>query len=440
LSFGWHNKRLLFDRDEEKRQFVVSGDQGTGKSQFVTQILDYVERCGDVAVVLDAKLEFTPRFFNPRRGDRILSAKDDRCPFWHIGEEVTDYFDALTVTKAMYPPIEKHLEIFDSWASEIGAYLLTDGRPKGSPPLTCERFAKLLRDEEQVRTLLKGSGMENYIHSKAGPQTGATMGTLAKAGTSLSMMPRETEGRPKFTIRHWCATRNGWLFLPNPADFREALRPLLSLWADMLAQRLMSMGARPNLPRVWLVLDELDTLHRLPQLQAAITEMRSTGNPIVLSFQNFGQLVTRYGEASAHTIISQPLSKFLLRTSDGDSAKSLEKMIGDVELRRYRENRSGSLLGRGDRNSFSGPEDSQKPLIMASEIQALPDMEGYFVQCGQVVKIKLPYIERREKAPAWIDRPIPPEVRAEQQAATPEPVLAPPVYVRTAPADLSALL
>jgi hypothetical protein len=117
--------------------------------------------------------------------------------------------------------------------------------------------------------------MENYIHSKAGPQTGATMGTLAKAGTSLSMMPRENEGRPKFTIRNWCATRDGWLFLPNPADFREALRPLLSLWADMLAQRLLSMGARPNLPRVWLVLDELDTLHRLPQLQAAITEMRA---------------------------------------------------------------------------------------------------------------------------------------------------------------------
>jgi hypothetical protein len=121
LSFGWRNRRLLFDREEAKRQFIVSGDQGTGTSQLVMQILDYVERCGDVALVLDAKLEFTPRFFNARRGDRILSLKDDRCPFWHIGEGVTDYFDALTVTKAMYPPIEKHLEIFDSWASEIGA-------------------------------------------------------------------------------------------------------------------------------------------------------------------------------------------------------------------------------------------------------------------------------------------------------------------------------
>ena len=289
----------------------------------------------------------------------------------------------------------------------IGAYLLTDGRPKGTPPLTCDRFAKLLRNEEEVRTLLKGTGMENYIHSKAGPQTGATMGTLAKAGTSLSMMPGEKEGRPKFTIREWCRKRDGWLFLPNPADFREALRPLLSLWADMLAQRLMTMGPRKDLPRVWLIFDEIDTLHRLPQLETAVTEMRATGNPIVLSFQNFGQLVTRYGEPSAHTILSQALNKFVLRVSDGESAKSLEKMIGDVELRRYRENRSGSLFGRGDRNSFSGPEDSQKPLIMASEIQSLPDMQGYVLQCGRIVRVRLPYIERPDKARAWIERPIP---------------------------------
>ena len=80
MSFGWRNKRLLFDRKEEKRQFVVSGDQGTGKSQLVMQILDYVERCGDVAVVLDAKLEFASKYFNVRRGDPILSPKDNRCP------------------------------------------------------------------------------------------------------------------------------------------------------------------------------------------------------------------------------------------------------------------------------------------------------------------------------------------------------------------------
>src|SRR5436309_2475076 len=111
LSLGSH-KQLFFDREEEPRQFLINGDQGTGNSQLVMQILDHIERCGDVAVVLDAKQEFIGRYFSARRGDRILSPKDNRCPYWHIGEEVTDYFDALSVTSAMYPPVERHLEIF----------------------------------------------------------------------------------------------------------------------------------------------------------------------------------------------------------------------------------------------------------------------------------------------------------------------------------------
>jgi type IV secretory pathway TraG/TraD family ATPase VirD4 len=147
--------------------------------------------------------------------------------------------------------------------------------------------------------------------------------------------------------------------------------------------------------------------------------MRWTGNPIVLSFPNLGQLIDRYGESVAHTIFSQPLNKFILRTSDGDSAKKLERLIGDIEVRRFRENRSGSVFGFGDRNSFSGPEDSNKVPVMASQIQALPDLEGYFVQRGQIVKIKLPYIARPEKSPAWIERRIPPHVPSNPAAYTP---------------------
>jgi hypothetical protein len=46
---------------------------------------------------------------------------------------------------------------------------------------------------------------------------------------------------------------------------------------------------------VWFVLDELASLHRLPQLTTAIYEHRKAGNNVVLCFQGRSQLEAIYG-------------------------------------------------------------------------------------------------------------------------------------------------
>ena len=238
---------------------------------------------------------------------------------------------------------------------------------------------------------------------------------LRFAGEALATMPTQDGKRDYFTVKDWCANRKGWIFLPNPAVIREALRPLQSMWADMIMLGLMKEGNRADLPRVWLIYDEVDSLNTLPQLHTAITEMRSAGNPIVLGLQNMAQLEDRYGR-QAETIFSQPYTKIVFATSHGKSAETLSKLIGDCEYVRYREVRTGGLLGGQDRNSFSGPEEVRKPLLLPSEIQSLRDLEGYVMQRGRVVKFKLPYSKREETTRGWIERIIPPEERLLQPA------------------------
>jgi type IV secretory pathway TraG/TraD family ATPase VirD4 len=67
------------------------------------------------------------------------------------------------------------------------------------------------------------------------------------------------------------------------------LRPLHSLWIDILVLRLLS-APRPQQHPVWFVLDELASLQKLPQLHTAITENRKSRNPIILGFQGKAQL------------------------------------------------------------------------------------------------------------------------------------------------------
>jgi type IV secretory pathway TraG/TraD family ATPase VirD4 len=64
---------------------------------------------------------------------------------------------------------------------------------------------------------------------------------------------------------------------------RERVRPLVSLWLDLLVLRLMNDGHSGQKP-IWFVLDELASLQRLPQLASAIMENRKSNNPMVLGF------------------------------------------------------------------------------------------------------------------------------------------------------------
>jgi type IV secretory pathway TraG/TraD family ATPase VirD4 len=52
----------------------------------------------------------------------------------------------------------------------------------------------------------------------------------------------------------------------------------------MLVLRLLN-EPKPNQKRVWSVIDELASLHCLPQLHTAITEDRKSNNPVILGFQ-----------------------------------------------------------------------------------------------------------------------------------------------------------
>jgi type IV secretory pathway TraG/TraD family ATPase VirD4 len=156
--------------------------------------------------------------------------------------------------------------------------------------------------------------------------------------------------------------------------------------------------------------------------------------------QNTAQLEDRYGR-QADTIFSQAGTKMIFAVSESKTAKSLQDLFGEVEIRRYRESRTGSFFGKHDRNNFSGPEDIRKPLLLASEIQGLPDLMGYFCQRPSdqdpglhVVLVRLPYYAPIQRRPALLERVIPRVERPVWLAQDAEPpVLEPLVAPLLAP-------
>ncbi len=111
------------------------------------------------------------------------------------------------------------------------------------------------------------------IAKGAQQQRNGVLASLGLIADSLRMLPRKEKSASHWTATEWSEHRKGWIFLTSKPSEREALRPLHSLWIDLLVLRLLNEPKESQHP-VWFVLDELASLQRLPQLHTAITENR----------------------------------------------------------------------------------------------------------------------------------------------------------------------
>jgi type IV secretory pathway TraG/TraD family ATPase VirD4 len=401
-------KMVRVPRERESSHIMMMGDTGAGKSSLIRQILMQVEERGETAIVYDPALEYTPQFYEPGRGDVILNPLDVRMPYWSPCDEVQHEAEAEGLAAALFKDDPRTNPFFVMVPRQIFAHLLVE-QPKRTP----QELLAILRDERELAKRLKDTEHAAAIYPDAGPQRGGMIATLNSVTNALKLLPRQGEAKTSWTALEWAKQRQGWLFITSPPEFRERLRPLISMWLDMLVLRLMNQG-QPGVRPVWFILDELQSLHVLPQLHTAITESRKAKNPVVLGFQGRSQLEELYGR-KAEAMLSQPATKIFLRTDEANSAKWISQTIGEVEIEQLRESRMEGHFPANRRNSRNYQLDRHtEPLVMASEIQGLPDLHGYVKGGNLIVRLSFPYIDLPKRHEAFIERKAAAQLKEEQ--------------------------
>ena len=274
-------------REREAMHFLIVGDSGTGKSAAIRQVLSQIWERGETAIVYDPALEYVPQFYRESRGDVILNPLDARCPFWTPGDEVPHEAEALTVAASLFPDRGRENQFFVDAPRKIFAHLIN---LKPTP----EQLTYWMCHEEEIEKRVRGTELAAMIHATAPPQRSGVLGSLNMVADAFKLLPPERETERRWSAYAWARERRGWLFLTSKPTMRERLRPLMSLWLDLLVLRLMNEGGS-GARKTWFVLDELATLQRLPQLTTAITEGRKSNNPMVLGFQGKAQVEALYG-------------------------------------------------------------------------------------------------------------------------------------------------
>jgi len=392
LKVDQYDELLRIPQRAEAQHFEIIGDTGSGKTTIILQMLCQIQERGHSAVVYDPAREFIERFYDESRGDIVLNPLDRRCPYWGPSEELVRRAEARTVAASLFQPTsDRKGEFFVESPQKIFAHLLQD-----LP--TPQQLIEWMAHPEEIDRRVRGTELAALLDPTAAPQRAGVLASLSLVADSFRLLPRKEDAKFEWNAREWSEERRGWVFITSHPSEREALRPLHSLWIDMLVLRLLS-APKPKQHPVWFVLDELASLQRLPQLHTAITENRKSRNPIVLGFQGKAQLEVIYGHL-AEVMLSQPATKIFLKTTEPNAAEWVSRAIGKVEIERMKETH---LDGRRSGRNFTVDRQTE-PLVLDSEISGLEDLHAFLKYGNHVTRFSFPMLELPVLAESFIDR------------------------------------
>ena len=380
----------------EAKHVQVMGDTGVGKTTLLIQMLTQIEDRGETAIVYDPAGEYIQRFYREDRNDVILNPLDARSFYWSPSAELRNPAEARTIASSLYQPAEgKPGEFFTETPQKIFAHLM-----KYRP--SAQELVAWMSNPDEIDRRVEGTELEAFISKDAPDQRQGVLGSLGLIADSLRLLPSKEQAKNReWSATAWTEKREGWIFLTGTEAEQEALRPLHSLWIDLLILRLLTLP-KPGQKRAWFVLDELATLQRLPQFHSALTKGRKSDNPIIFGYQGKAQLEVIYGHL-AEVMLSQPATKFVLKTAEPKAAKWASELIGDIEIERVRE-----TVADGKRAGKSFTMDRQiEPLVMSSEIAGLEDLHSFLKLGNNVTRFSFPHMDRPLIAPSFVARDIP---------------------------------
>ena len=391
---------LKIPKNATKQHIVFIGTTGTGKTQGMMQLFDNL--LNTKKIITDVKGDYTSVYYN--NNDYIFCPLDKRTIKWNIFNDIETQFDVSLIANALIPENPRANDPYwDNAARNIlEAVLLFLSKHFEKPTnkdlwkyiSSFEKIVEIKENDEECRALL-----DYYINTQDQKHTREVLGTiLAKSSVKAIKLLASMEG--DFSFKKWIEDeniKNNIFMLSNP-EIIDLVMPIYRVGIELMASKLLAMEDDNN-REIYFWLDEFPRLNKLKKIIDVFTLARSKGGRVVYSFQEFGDLENIYGKELAKVIISNTNTLFLFRTVN---AEYFENLFGKQEVLEYSENRSMGGADMADRIQAS-KQKKLKPLVLASEIQRLENLEFYVKTIApDITKAKFVYISREKKNEPFI--------------------------------------
>ncbi|ENP8181823.1 type IV secretion system DNA-binding domain-containing protein [Shewanella xiamenensis] len=392
-----------------KKHTLISGTTGAGKSTALTHLLKAIRARGDRAVVYDKKGEFVEMFY--RDGvDHILNPADSRSHQWTPWEEMAGPFDADWIAETLLPSSNNNSgseKFFASAARAVVSAALQNLYLDGPKSLLSLLRATAWNDLELLKELVAGTPAATYFNEDNERTLESIRSTVVDGVRPLRLL-KEENTKGFFSIRDWIAegdeqgADDSWLFLPVRESEIEIQKPLISTWIQSVAKGLMACGVN-NDRTLWIVVDELPSLKKIPALSMLMAEGRGFGAAVVLGIQEINQLEEEFGKNTSKSILGLCSTQLHFRLNNADTAEWVSKVLGEAEREEVDEDLNYSADDIRDGVRVSSKRQNRK-IVLPSEIMDLPDLSCFAKIWGveSKARIDIPFLRLPKIADGFI--------------------------------------
>lgn len=379
----------------EVQHVQVVGTTGSGKTNLLSQVVYRIrERGPERALVYDFKGDYIQRFYDPAKGDVIFNPIDARAARWNVFNEIRSETDIEAVAYSLIPKAVGGTS--DPYWTDAARDVLIG------------IFHVLWRDNHRTNAALwdlvsaTPETLSRSLQSVPGGRAGAahvSPGAMKQALGVLGVLAQHVGAfrylapiDGPWSVREWVRSGQGWIFVVNAPEVKDLLRPILSLVIDLVAREILTLSDDTT-RRIFVLIDELWTLQRLPSLVDLLTLSRSKGGSCWLGTQDFGRVNDIYGKNIGETIFNNCSSLVCLRVNAPETANYLERAFGEREITQVEETFSMGVSDMRDGVSLARRDKIEK-VILGSEIMKLPDLTGYVrVNPYDPVKTQMEYVD-----------------------------------------------
>ena len=281
----------------ETQHTIVSGTTGSGKTVLISDLVQQIRKRGERCVIYDKMGSYTRAFFDPEK-DVLLNPLDARAPRWSPFFEARSPRDFDMMAAALIPQQKDTVDPF--WVT-AARQLFSNGVgvlwQKGETQNRVLVEHLLKTDLSDLAKVMEDTVAQSIVDPQ-NPKTALSVRAMLTANIG-AMEVLADSGEP-FSIREWISRDgdDGFLFLTSRGDQHASLRGLISTWLEIAVNSMLSL-AQDDGRRIWVILDELPTLHQVPSLQPGLAESRQFGGCFVLGVQVASAVRDLYGRNGA---------------------------------------------------------------------------------------------------------------------------------------------
>ena len=377
-------------KDSERQHILVTGTTGSGKTNFLHELLPQIRARGDRAVIIDVNGTFVSSYYD-EANDLLLNPYDSRSEQWLPWADCNYDYDYDTLASALVGSGSFSDPFWDETAKQV--------------IISALKATKDQQSIEELQHIIKHKSSKEYSNFFAGSdaaaftdkEAGKTMMSIRThvANKIKPFVPLTNTASPFSLRKHILQPSKDWLFISSIPTQREALKPLIACWFEIILNALMTRNPSEANANLWIIIDELPSLDKINSLKTALAESRKFGGCIVAGVQNIHQLIHLYGQSGALNLLDQFNSRFIFRVSDQEIARITSKMLGEYEMRERQESLSYGANTIRDGVNINTIE-KRNQLVLPSEISTLRSLQCYVRLPGSwpITKLSMQYHNR----------------------------------------------